>query len=367
MARQFLALLPSIGEPWRFIEISAGGVSEGRPQDRPGRGDEVTVLVPGTEVLMARVRLVGTRRADWLRAARFAVEDDVSVPVETLHVAAAQRIGAGDLADVCLVARPVMDGWMARLEEAGLNEARIVPDTMLLPVNAAPLDMGAHILVSQPDRRFAIDKALPHELTSALLANAGGAPDSSGDPLLKLAGYMANGVMGVDLRQADYARPAEMPVELKRVRLLAGLAATCVLVWGIYTFASIQTMRHLEAELVRQTRATFTALYPDEPVPANILAAVRDRSASAGGEVAGFREMSSVLYSALAGSPGTTLSSLRYDSDTGQLQAKLVYAAFGDDAALKTAIETKGLAVRLGDARVEDGRVVGDMALEMPS
>lgn len=367
MARRFLALLPPAGESWRFAEITPGGVSVDRSENRPGRGDEVTVAVPGTEVTTARVRLLGTRRADWLRAARFAVEDDMSVPVETLHAAAALRSGPGELADICLVAHSVMDRWMARLEEAGLSEARLVPDTTLLPVNAVPLDMGGHILVSLPDQRFAVDKGFPHELLSALMSRAGASPEQFGDPLLSLAGYMANGAMGVDLRQADYARSAEMPVEFKRVRLLVGLAAACAIVWGIYTFASIQTMKRLEAELVRQTRATFTALYPDEPVPANILASVRDRSVGTAERGVGFREMSRVLYSALATAPGSTLSSLRYESDTGQLQVKLVYVAFGDDAALKAAIEAKGLAVRLGDTRVEDGRVVGDMVLEMPS
>jgi type II secretion system protein L len=302
-----------------------------------------------------------------LRAARFAVEDDVSVPVESLHVATGQRASAGELTDVCLVAKPVMDGWMQSLSDAGFADARIIPDMSLLPPGGVPLDLETHIAVSLQDRRFAIDKSLPEELISALLTRAGAAPERSGDPLLILAGYMLSGETGVDLRQADYARRAELPVELSRLRLLGGLAAACVLAWGIYTFASIQTMNRLEAELVRQTRATFTALYPNEPVPANILAAVRDRSGAVGPGTASFREMSGVLYAALAGSNGTNLSSLRYNAEDGELQAKLVYSAFGDDVALKAAIEAGGLAVRLGDARVEDGRVVGDLVMELPS
>ena len=367
MARRFIALLPPVGEPWRFAEIVSGGVSLSRPQDAPGGGDDVTVIVPGTEVTIARVRLVGSRRADWLRAARFAVEDDLSVPVETLHAAVAQRGGAGEMADVCLLARGVMDDWMDRLSIAGLEDARLVPDTTLLPHSIGPLDLGSHILVALPDQRFAIDKTLPHELVSALLSRAGSAPEEAGDPLLTLAGFIAQGVAGVDLRQADYARRTEMPVELSRLRLPAALAATCLLAWGVYMFASIRTMHRLEAELTRQTRATFTALYPDEPVPSNVLAAVRDRSGPAVHAGAGFREMSGVLYAALSASEGSNLSSLRYDASTGQLQAKLVYSAFGDDEALKSAIEAAGLSVRLGDTRVEDGRVVGDLVLELPS
>ena len=77
--------------------------------------------------------------------------------------------------------------------------------------------------------------------------------------------------------------------------------------------------------------------------------------------------MTGVLYAALGQAEGTQLSSLRYDAGSGQLQAKLIYSAFGDDEALKSSIESGGLAVRLGDARVEDGRVVGDLILELPS
>jgi general secretion pathway protein L len=126
-------------------------------------------------------------------------------------------------------------------------------------------------------------------------------------------------------------------------------------------------MKRLEAELTQQTRDNFAALFPGEPVPSNILTAVRQRSGGPEGRAASFRQMTGVLYAALGQTAGTQLSSLRYDAGSGQLQAKLIYSAFGDDEALKSSIESGGLAVRLGDARVEDGRVVGDLILELPS
>ena len=367
MARHLVAILPVEGEPWRFVSAGTGGITSLPPQDMPAPSDNVTVIVPGTEVSLFHVRLVGTRRADWLRAARFAVEDDISVPVETLHVAIGPRSSAGEQAEICLVSKPVMDGWMQCLAEAGLRDARLVPDVTLLPAGALPLDMGTHIAVAGAEQRFAIDKSLPVELISALMDRAGGDPAPGGDPLLALAGYIASGETGVDLRQAEYARKTEMPVDLKRFRLMGALAAACALVWGIYTFASTQAMKRLEADLTRQTRASFSALYPGEPIPSNILAAIRDRSGGPVRQAAGFRQMSGVLYTALENEQGTRLSSLRYDAESGQLQAKLVYSAFGDDERLKSIIETNGLAARLGDARVEDGRVVGDMILELPS
>ena len=367
MARHFIGILSTSGEPWRFVTVSSGGVAIGRADEKPSASDKVTVIVPATETTMARVRLVGSRRADWLRAARFAVEDDVSVPVETLHVAIGAQDGASGQADVCLVAKSLMDEWMQRLSEVGLEDAHIIPDVSLLPADAPPQDLGRHIIAVNDAGKFAIDKSLPPELVSVLLDRAGGAAQHPEDVLLLLAGYVAEGGAGIDLRQAEYARKAELPVDLKRFRLVAGLAAALVVVWGAYTFASIQTMKRLETELTRQTRANFTALYPGEAVPSNILMAVRQRAGGAESRAASFRQMTGVLYDALNQSDGTRLSSLRYDAENGQLQAKLIYSAFGDDETLKSSIENGGLSVRLGDARVEDGRVVGDMVLELPS
>jgi general secretion pathway protein L len=367
MARHFVGLLPAPGESWRFVAVEQGRVAVERPDVMPSGSDEVTVIVPATEVALAQVRLVGTRRADWLRAARFAVEDDVSVPVETLHVAIDPRKKSGEQADACLVAKAVMDAWMLRLAEAGLEDARLVPDVTLLPEGAAPQDIGQHIVAAAGGVRLAIDKSLPEELVSVLLDKAGQAVEVPDDALLLLAGYVASGETGIDLRQAEFARKAELPVDFRRFRLLAGLAAALAVVWGLYTFASIQTMKQLEAELTQQTRDNFSALFPGEPVPSNILTAVRQRSGGPEGRAVSFRQMTGVLYAALGQAEGTQLSSLRYDAGSGQLQAKLIYSAFGDDEALKSSIESGGLAVRLGDARVEDGRVVGDLILELPS
>lgn len=367
MARQLIALLPADGEPWRFAAAGSGGITLLAPEEKPASSDDVTVVAPSTEVTFATVRLVGARRADWLRTARFAVEDDMAVPVENLHVALDPRSHAAGQGTVCMVARTVMEDWMQRLKEAGLEDARLVPDVTLLAAGSSPLDLGDRILVAGEEHQFAIDKTLPADLVSALMQRAGRDAERADDPLFALARCFASGQIGIDLRQAEFARKAELPIDLRRFRLLAGLAAACALAWGVYTFASIRAMNQLEAVLDRQTRASFAALYPGEPVPSNILAAVRDRSGGSPRPAAGFREMAGVLYAALEKGEGVRLSSLRYDADAGQLQAKLVYSAFGDDETLKTAIEAGGLAVRLGDARVEDGRVVGDMVLELAS
>ena len=55
--------------------------------------------------------------------------------------------------------------------------------------------------------------------------------------------------------------------------------------------------------------------------------------------------------------------SLRYDRAIGELRATLTYPAFGADLDLKTAIEATSLQVILGDTRLEDGRVVGDLSI----
>ncbi len=76
-----------------------------------------------------------------------------------------------------------------------------------------------------------------------------------------------------------------------------------------------------------------------------------------------FLDTSAVLYGAVDATPGTGLVSIRYDRSAGQLRATLTYPAFGADLDVKKSIEAAGLRVDLGDTRLEDGRVVGDLVI----
>lgn len=87
---------------------------------------EIIVLVPAgeTSTLACDLPAKGAR----LRAALpFALEEQVADEIENLHFAPGARRAAGDL-PVAVVAHDKMNAWLARLQEAGIRPARMVPE-----------------------------------------------------------------------------------------------------------------------------------------------------------------------------------------------------------------------------------------------
>ena len=87
---------------------------------------EVIVLVPAgeTSTLACDLPAKGAR----LRAALpFALEEQVADEIENLHFAPGPRRAAGDL-PVVVVAHDKMSAWLARLQEAGIRPARLIPE-----------------------------------------------------------------------------------------------------------------------------------------------------------------------------------------------------------------------------------------------
>lgn len=365
MALRYFAEMPKPGRPWRFVSETGGQLAVCPPDTQPESRDSVTVFVPGTEVSAHRVRLAARRMPELSRLAAFAIEDDLAVPVETVHVAVAPVADAdgGRLAFAADIAR--MEGWLAQLETAGLAKASLVPDTSLLASGEA-LHLSDRLLVWPDTHPLAIDKSWPDEVMGALLKDLPpiGETVQESDDLLALARRATGREHLTDLRQGIFAPASESAVPLSRLRLPLTLAAAAGLAWIAQTGLAARSMDQLADVMNGEAKRQYAAALPGEAIPANPASALRARAGTRGAAVPSFRDMSAVLYEAIAASPGAGLSSLRYDADVGELRATLNYPAFGADLDLKTAIEQAGLRVQLGDTRMEDGRVVGDLTME---
>jgi len=87
----------------------------------------VIVLVPATTVLTTTVN-IPIRSGSRLQAALpYALEELVADDVENLHFAAGTRGEDGRL-PVAVVAREQMQGWLQRLDEAGISASRLIPE-----------------------------------------------------------------------------------------------------------------------------------------------------------------------------------------------------------------------------------------------
>ena len=356
--------IPASGAEWRFVRSGPHGIETLPPNATLPSGADMVVFVPGTEVSAHRVRMTAKRPAEMTRLAAFAIEDELAVPVDTMHVAVAAAQEASDHRLVYAVSRQSMAGWLDALDSAGIGAARLVPDLSVLPASTH-VDFGSRQLATISGRPVAIDPYWPSDVMAALMRETGAEPNiQQTDSLTQLASWAENAPRLVDFRQGEYARPSEQSINLTRFRLPAALAASLFLAWTAQSVWSIEKMKQLTAGLDAETARLYAAAFPDQPMPSNPAAALRASEGNASrSPTADFEQTSAGLYGAVAETPGASLVSLRYDRNMGELRATLTYPAFGADQDLKQAVEQTGMRVNLGDTRLEDGLVVGDLSI----
>jgi len=124
------------------------------------------------------------------------------------------------------------------------------------------------------------------------------------------------------------------------------------------------SLRKEQNKIEASIAESFKVAFPDAPTPTNYVRAVsRAVSGQSGGVQITFREASAALYTALETVPDAQLLSLQYSQIDGELVAKVSYAAYGNDTALKAALSEQGLVANLGDVRQERTGVVGDIII----
>jgi len=91
------------------------------------------VWVPTQFVLLMSVFVPGKRRADWLAALPFTLEESLSEPIEHFHIVALNRAAQGDVS-AALVEQTLMQKWIKVLESHGLEHAALIADCFSVPV-----------------------------------------------------------------------------------------------------------------------------------------------------------------------------------------------------------------------------------------
>lgn len=96
-------------------------------------GSERLVLVaPGETVTLHRVALPSRRRATWVRAIPYALEEQLAEDVETFHFALGHAPD-DDKLPVAVVSHATLRAWLETCSQAGLASSAILPEPLLLP------------------------------------------------------------------------------------------------------------------------------------------------------------------------------------------------------------------------------------------
>lgn len=381
MARRFYTLLPGQGEPAEYAHWSDKGMRLMSSREaKIDPGDEIIVFVPGTDVTCFDIRLPAQAMTQLRRSAAFALEDDLAVAVEEVHVAIGQPLPGG-LRPVHVVDPELMTQWVSLLNAAGLKSARLVTDISVLPDTPTAVDAGSHILLSTGHRRFAADASLPDDALGALAQTAATPLATSSRDLARrlgvtaceptsmpLLGQLAQWAEAAgpltDLRQGPFVsrKQAEFKIGAWRATLI--LAGAAALAFLSVTALETRSLSQLASALDRQARDTYSAAFPGMPVPGNLASAVRSQQAAPVTRRLPFLDAAALLYEAIPADSDITIQAMRYDYATGRLIANMTYPGFGSDTDLKITLEGKGLSVTVGDSRQQDGQVLGDITME---
>ncbi len=130
------------------------------------RSRPVIVLLPATEILTTTVDLPVRGGARLNAALPYALEEQVADDVDEMHFAAGDRRDSG-VRPVAAVARVALEAWLERLESAGIQAWKLVPENYgvaRVPGTMSVLVDGARIMFNDgEDVEFILEGANPSD------------------------------------------------------------------------------------------------------------------------------------------------------------------------------------------------------------
>lgn len=373
---QAITLFLSPDGPPRWLHPSAGAGS-GPLDQLPDRGRlPVRVVVPGQAVFVSAVALPGRSSRRQLQALPYAMEEQLVQEVDAYHFALGAALGGGRHLAAAVEHR-TMSGWMATLEQAGIEPDSVVPATVALP-EPASASHGVIAIVEEralvrvgPDRAYEADLAdldtllaLEQQLEEVQLLDPEDrwqAPASLRCAPLAVSGTLEQmqaqqvDKAPVNLLQGPYAGRREAGAKVARLwRGVAAVAAGVALLASVElllqyrsTAALADQLEGMTDEAVGQALGGLPENYRADSARSLLEARLRALRGSGSGD--GLLFLLETVGPRLVGGPGVRIQSMNYTDDG--LILELTADRLDDIEALRQRIGSEtGVAVALESA-----------------
>lgn len=385
-----LRIPPDPADQATWVLADARGLLQSAPADATlappapaAAGRRVALLVPGGDVLQLQATLPPGNAAKLQQLAPFALEDQLSEDIDSLHFAVGPRVGKDGPVPVLVVSRALLEGWIARARELGLEPQVVHADSDLLqamPGHVAALLDATHLTLRTEDGRpvvFSVeDPALALEMLlgpDADLASVhlsvqatplgwqrhAGTFEQLRSRLASMKVQIATGGLlallapgiaqteSVNLLQGDLRPKQDHSGTLRRWRLAAALAGALLLLHVAAMLWELRQLRRSEVALDQSIEQAAAVALPGEPLGGNLRRRVEERVgmvASGGGQQGDFLHVLSAVAAAHDNVPVTKIGSLSFKP--GELEMKVS----GPDAA---SLELLNQALRAGGYQAE--------------
>jgi general secretion pathway protein L len=366
MAETLLLRLPrATDEAASWLIVDARGAPVGPPQSGPLNlaaarvaGRRVCILVPGADVLLAEPDLPPKAGAKLAQLVPYALEEHLADSIEELHFAIGKRSAESARVRVAVVARALLNEWLATLRAAG-----IVPDALYADSDLLPQNPGQAVALMEADAVFvrapgASPVTLPADaLAQALEIAQSGADTASGarglilytgaaewqqhaaqveavrahfdgirvqlltgGPLALFAQQLPTGA-AINLLQGEYAPESGRAVGWQAWRVAALLLAGLVALHVIGKATQLHFLKTRERQVDASIRDEVRTAMPGEPNLLDARKRMEQRLAVARGAGSGLLPALQALAQAGAVAPGTSLQSVNFKN--GSVEMKL--------------------------------------------
>ncbi len=321
------------------------------------RGRQVAVLVDAAEILCLEVELPARTGARAAQLVPFALEEQLAGDVETQHFAIGTA--AGGKTAVAVVARALLEGWLAQLAAAGIRPDLLCSEAALMPRmpgHMVGLLEGETLLLAAGEESAPLVLSAPEGGFAAAIAIAGGEAGPVSDLLLhasaadwqrrsaeveaarvlfaslkvQLLGsgslpWLAAQLPGaapINLLQGSYAPRGSLGAGWQRWRTAAILAGALLL---LHVGSQLYLLWH-QARVERELDGAIAALVGPQysggggSVRARVESGLRE-SQTPGGR-SGLLPALQVLAQAMNGAPGARVQSLSFRDGAVQLRVR---------------------------------------------
>jgi general secretion pathway protein L len=381
-----------------WLVVDARGAPTGPPQSGPlslavprAAGRRVCVLAPGADVLLAAPDVPHKAGARLQQLVPYALEEDLAENIDELHFAIGKRTADSLNTPVAVVARALLDEWLATLRAAGLEPEALYADSDLLPVNPgqAVALLEEDVVSVRPPGGSPV--TLPADALGEALEIAQSGADASagarglilytgaaewqrhsaqveaarprfdgikvqlltGGPLALFAQQLPAGT-ATNLLQGSYAPTATRAVGLKAWRLAAMLLAGLVALHVVGKTVELQVLKKRERQVDTSIRETFHQAMPGEVSALDARRRMEQRLLAARGAGGGLLPALQALALARDSAPGTSVQSLNFHS--GSLEMKLSAPDASSLDRLSQSLRSNGWAADLtGGSNVSSG------------
>jgi general secretion pathway protein L len=348
-----------------WLVTDARGAPLGPPQSGPlslaaprVAGRRICALVPGADVLLAQPDVPVKAGARLQQLIPYALEEHLAEDIDELHFAIGKRAADSTRAPVAVVARALLDEWLAQLRASGIEPDVVYADSDLLPQNpgqaVALLEEeavsvrppgGSPVTLPADALAEALEIARSAESTAAggrgLILYTGAAEWKRHSPQVEAARPLFEGIKvqlltsgplalfsqqlatgsPINLLQGSYEPTASRTVGLRAWRVAAILLASLIGLHVVGKAAELQLLKKREHQVDASIRETYRSAMPGDAGVGDARGRMEQRLGMARGAGGGLLPALQALVQARDSAPGTSVQSLNYHS--GALELKL--------------------------------------------